>query len=675
MLKEKLTFLIFCCSITGLAVAQEPIPTVHWASTVIEFSSQLSPVEYSAAQVLNKPNVYPEGGDNPNAWLPKKPDKTDFVKVGFDTPIRVQQIAIAESLNPSAVSEVLVYDENDKEYSVFSLSPIAVNLSRRFLNIFIDRTPYKVQAVKVILDGEKVPGFNSIDAIGIADTKEPIKIELNLPEGLNTEITSVRLSENVNSPYKEIKPLISPNGDILYFSRQNHPENVGGADDIEDIWYSEKDKTSGEWQVAKNIGAPLNNDGPNFISSITPDGNTAILLLGNKYGKNGKMKAGVSISTKTSEGWEEPTSLEIKNDYNLSPKVGYYLANNRKILIMSVERKDTKGDRDLYVSFLGNDGIWSEPKNLGDDINSASEESSPFLAPDDKTLYFSSRGYSSYGGNDIYLTRRLDDTWENWSEPENLGPGINSTGDDVFFNIDPKGENAYFSRNVSEDDADIFAINMPELFRPTAVILVKGKVVDRKTKQPISARIFYEKLPGGEEIGTVNSDPVTGEYQILLPSGEKYGYLAESAGYVAINENIDLENSTEYAEITQNLILVPIETEVTIRLNNIFFGFDKSSLKQGSFPELNRLAELLQSNSSMEIEISGHTDNIGTRKYNQILSERRAQAVYKYLEDKGIDGNRLTIIGYGKDRPMVSNDDEDEGRELNRRVEFKILQK
>lgn len=675
MLKGKLTFFVICLVIMHFARAQEEIPTVHWASKVIEFSSQLSPVEYAATQILHKPNVYPEGGDNPNAWLPKKPDKTEFIKVGFDTPVRVQQIAIAESLNPSAVTEVLLYDENNKEYSVFSLSPSPINLSRRLLNIFIDRTPYEVHALKIIMDGSTVEGYNSIDAVGISDSKEPIKIELNLAEGLNTEVKSERLSENVNSPYKEIKPLISPQGDILYFSRQNHPDNIGGADDIEDIWYSEKNKTTGEWEVAKNIGPPLNNDGPNFISSITPDGNTAILLLGNKYGKSGKMTAGVSVSTKTSEGWEEPTALDIKNDYNLSPQVGYYLANNRKVLIMSVHRRDSRGDRDLYVSFLTDDGTWSEPKNLGDNVNSASEESSPFLAPDDKTLYFSSKGYSGYGGTDIYLTRRLDDTWENWSEPENLGPGINSASDDVFFNIDPKGENAYFSRSVSDDDADIFSINMPDLFRPTAVVLVKGKVYDRKTQKPVGARIFYEKLSDGEEIGTVNADPVTGAYQILLPSGEKYGYLAESAGYVAINENIDLENTTEYAEITQNLILVPIEKEVTIRLNNIFFDFDKASLKSESSPELNRLVKLLEENESMRIEISGHTDNIGTRKYNQALSERRARSVYNFLVENGVNGSRLETIGYGKDKPMVSNDDEEDGRELNRRVEFKILEK
>ncbi len=291
MLKGKLLLLAFCSLVVNFVSGQNQIPVVHWATKVVEFSSELSPVEFSAEQALRKPNVYPEGGDNPNAWLPKKPDKIDFIKVGFDTPIRVQQIAIAEALNPSAVSEVLLYDGDDKEYSVFSLSPAVVDLSRRLLNIFIDRTAYEVHAVKIVLDGSKVPGYNSIDAIGISDTKEPIKIELNLPEGLNTEIKSERLSDKVNSPYKEIKPLISPKGNILYFSRQNHPDNIGGVDDVEDIWFSEKDAATGEWKEAENIGAPLNNDGPNFISSITPDGNTAILLLGNRYGKSGKMKA------------------------------------------------------------------------------------------------------------------------------------------------------------------------------------------------------------------------------------------------------------------------------------------------------------------------------------------------------------------------------------------------
>ncbi|MDN5203196.1 OmpA family protein [Fulvivirgaceae bacterium BMA10] len=668
MLLRNTIALVFACLISCISLAQE----VLWATNVIEFSSELSPVEYSANQALHKPNVYPVGGENPNAWLPKKSDRIDFIKVGFEKPTRVQQIAVAESMNPSAVKEVYAYDAADTEYKIFDLIPEKINVSRRILNIFIDRTSYDVHAIKIVLDGKSVDGYNSIDAIGIADSKEPIKIEVNLPEDLNTDLKSERLNRNVNSSYPEIKPLVSPDGQILYFSRQNHPENTGGQEDKEDIWYSEKDN-NGEWTMAKNIGAPLNNEGPNFISSITPDGNTAVILLGNRYEKSGKMKAGVSVSTRTSEGWTEPTSLNIENDYNLSKKVGYYLANNRKILLMSVQRDDTRGGRDLYVSFQKGDNTWTEPKSLGDDINTANEEHAPFLAADDKTLYFSSKGFSGYGGDDIYVSRRLDDTWLNWSEPENLGPSVNSENDDQFFNVSADGEQAFFSRSVGENDADIFDISLPELFRPTAIVMVKGKVFNRKTQEPVSARIFYESLPAGEEIGTINSDPVTGEYQILLPSGARYGYLAEAEGFVAINENIDLDNTAEYKEIEQNLFLVPVETGAVIRLNNIFFDFDKSTLKEESFPELNRIADLLKDKATMEVELAGHTDNIGSKAYNQRLSERRAKAVFDYLVNQGVNENRLTTIGYGKDRPIASNDDEEDGRELNRRVEFKIL--
>ncbi len=670
MFKKIFTFIALICLFSVNSKAQD----VLWASEVIEFSSELSNTEYSAKQVLGKPNVYPLGGENPNAWLPKKPDRVDFVKVGFTKPIKVQQIAIAESMNPSAIKEVFLYDKSGQEYEVYSFDPSPINISRRMLNIFIDPTTYDVHALKIVLDGSQVEGYNSIDAIGISNSKTPIRIQIHLPVDLNTNEESVKLDTAVNSKYNEIKPLISPDGNTLYFSRQNHPDNVGGTNDVEDIWYSERDMNTGKWLPAKNVGAPLNTAGPNFISSITPDGNTMIVLLGNKYDKNGKMSAGVSVSTKTSEGWEEPTSLNIKNDYNMSPKVDYYLANNRKVLIMSVQRTDGHGDRDLYVSFVKDDGTWEEPKNLGTDVNTASEESAPFLAADDKTLYFSSKGYSGYGNTDIYVTRRLDDTWTNWSEPENMGPGVNSKDDDIFFYTDPKGEYSYYAKSVEGGDANIYAINMPELFKPTPIILVKGKVFDRETKKPISARIFYETLPEGKEIGTINSDPVTGEYQIMLPAGVKYGYLAEAEGYIAVNENIDLESTTEYAEIDQNLILVPIKKGETIRLNNIFFAFDKSVLKEASFPELDRVVALLLKNANVNIEISGHTDNIGTAKYNKILSERRAKSVFTYLVEKGIDGTRLTAVGYGKDKPLVTNDQEKEGREINRRVEFKILE-
>ncbi|MDQ3393711.1 MAG: OmpA family protein, partial [Bacteroidota bacterium] len=492
--------------ITNLVHAQN----VQWASKVIEFSSELTPVPYSANQVLNKPNVLPNGGESPNAWTPGKPDREEFIRVGFPEPMKIQQIAIAESYNPSTVFKIFTYDGEGNEYLINEFTPRAISLTGRLLNVFFEMTPYNVHAVKVVLDGKAVPGYSSIDAIGISDSKQPIEVTVNVAENLRDDLVPERLSDKVNSPYSELRPLISPDGNTLFFSRRNHPENMGGVKDMEDIWYSEKDLETGEWKDAKNMGAHLNNKGPNFISSITPDGNSILLLLGNEYLNKGKMKAGVSVSRRTEEGWSKPEALNIKNNYNISDQVNFFMSNNKKVLLMSVQRDDSYGERDIYVSFLESGTQWSEPKNLGPLVNTAHSEIAPFLASDDKTLYFSTKGFSGFGGFDIYVTRRLDDTWQNWSEPENMGPNINTENDDQYFNIPASGEHAYYSRAVSENNLDIFRVQMPVFYKPAPVVLVRGKVYDSKTRLPLEARILYEKLPDGIEIGEATSVAGTG---------------------------------------------------------------------------------------------------------------------------------------------------------------------
>lgn len=190
----------------------------------------------------------------------------------------------------------------------------------------------------------------------------------------------------------------------------------------------------------------------------------------------------------------------------------------------------------------------------------------------------------------------------------------------------------------------------------------------------MEARIFYETLPEGKEIGTIQSDPLTGEYQIILPTGIMYGYLAEAEGFISVNANIDLKDTKVYGELNKDLFLVPIETGAVVMLNNIFFDFDKSELKEASFPELKRVIELMTENPEMRISVEGHTDNIGTEEYNIGLSHRRADAVVKYLTDNGISADRLETKGWGKSKPIVSNDDEIGGRAINRRVEFIVLE-
>lgn len=653
---------------------------VQWASNVIEFSSELTPVQYSAQQALGKPNVLPAGGQSPNAWAPDKPKRKEFLKLGFANPISIRQIAIAESHNPSAIFRVLAYDAAGKEYVVNTLNPMAIPLKGRMLNLFMELTPYKVTAIKIEFDGAALPDYFGIDAVAISDSNYPIIADIPRMQLLASGIAIDALEKNVNSDYSELSPVLSPDGKTLYFSRKNHPENIGGVKDKEDIWYSELDST-GHWQLAKNMGPQFNNEGPNFVNaiqSVTPDGKSAVMLLGNKYLDNGKMLAGVSISSNVGGQWSKPVALNIKNDYNYNEKANYFLTNNRKTLLLSVEREDSHGDRDLYVSFMNNDSTWTEPLNLGNVVNTAAEESAPFLASDDKTLYFSSKGFSGYGGSDVYVSRRLDDTWTNWSEPENLGPEINSPLEDLFFNIPVSSEFAYYSRGVTETNTDIFRVKLPIVKNPEPWVTVKGKIIDKTTGKPVGAKIVYERLPDGKDVGIAQSNPETGEYEIRLPAGHLYGVRAEAAGKMSESQNLDLRDvKADQVIENEDFSLQPIEVvtvqpNVTIVLNNVFFDFDKATLKPESFSELNRVVDLMKDKNTMQIEIAGHTDATGPEQYNLGLSERRAKSVMNYLTGKGVSGERVTVVFFGEQKPVEDNATK-EGRKKNRRVEFKIL--
>ncbi|HRJ29338.1 MAG TPA: OmpA family protein [Cyclobacteriaceae bacterium] len=654
--------------------------TVQWASKVLEFSSELTPIQYSANQVLGKPNVLPAGGQNPNAWAPDKPNRKEFIKLGFDTPINIQQVAVAESHNPSAINRVLVYDEAGKEYEVMTLNPGAIPIKAMMRNIFFEKTPYKVKAVKLEFDGAAVPDYFGIDAVAISDSNYPIVAFIPKPALLASGIVIEQLDENVNSEFSELNPILSPDGKTLYFSRRNHPGNMGGVNDKEDIWYSELGE-DGKWQLAKNMGPQFNNAYPNFVNSInsmTPDGRTALMLLGNKYLDNGKMQAGVSVSTNVGGTWTKPAALNITNDYNFNEKANYFLANNRQTMILSVEREDSNGDRDLYVSFMKADSVWTEPMNLGSIVNTAGEESAPFLAADDVTLYFSSNGFSGYGGTDVYVSKRLDDTWTNWSDPENLGPEINSPLEDLFFNIPNNSDYAYYSRGVTETNMDIFRVKLPILRSPEPWVTVRGKLVDAETGKPIGAKIIYERLPDGTDVGIAQSNPETGEYEIKLPAGHLYGVRAEAKDHISESQNLDLRNITSDVIIAnkdftlQPIQVARIDENALITLNNIFFDFDKAVLKPESFSELNRIVTLMKERAGMNVMITGHTCDIGEETYNLSLSERRAKAVQKYLVDKGIEQGRIDVKFFGESQPTVSNTSM-ENRRKNRRVEFKIV--
>jgi len=428
--------------------------------------------------------------------------------------------------------------------------------------------------------------------------------------------------------------------------------------------YSTKDK-NGEWTKSKNFGKPLNNTGHNFVIAISPDNNT--IITANTYNPDGSSNtSGASISHKKEDGWEVPKDLKIKNFRNDNDYVGFYMGADNKTLLMSVERPGDYGEKDICVSFLQDDNTWSEPKNLGNKVNTFGDETTPFLAADGKTLYFSSDGIPGFGYYDIFVSKRLDDSWANWSTPENLGGYVNTPSSELGFFMGAKGDFAYVSSS-----GDIYRIGNPA--KPEAVVLVKGTVFNSKTNEPMSANITYSDLNENKEMGNAISDPKTGEYKIVLPAGKLYSFLADKDKFYSVSENLDVKDLEEYKEITKNLYLSPIEKGEIIRLNNIFFETAKADLKEESFSELDRLVEILKNNSLLKIEIGGHTDDVGSNESNLTLSDKRAKSVLTYLNEKGIKTDRLTSKGYGETSPLVANDS-DKNKAVNRRVEFKILE-
>ena len=473
------------------------------------------------------------------------------------------------------------------------------------------------------------------------------------------------LGKSVNSECDEILPIISADGKTLYFCRGDCEGGYGK----QDIWYSTllADST---WSPALNIGPPLNNEFNNFVHAVTPDGNT--LLLGNVYNDDGTIGRGVSISRKTTEGWSIPEKVFIDNYGNLDESESFYLANDGKTILMSVRRKDTYGEKDIYVSFYQDGGTFTEPLNLGSIINTDSTESTPFLASDGVTLYFSSNGHKGYGNADIFMSRRLDTTWQRWTTPKNLGSTVNTPEWDGYLKIAASGIWAYMvSTQNSFGYNDIFRIKLPEMMKPLPVLLIYGKVINLKTRLPVEAEITYQVIPSQKEAGIAHSDPVDGKYQVILPVGSNYLFIAKATGYFSYADTMPLIYMTQYTEFERDIELVPLEDSI-MSFRNVQFKSGSAELTKESFIELDKVFRFLNGNPTVNLEVHAHTDNVGGDIMNQRLSERRSKSILDYLLKKGTKQERITSFGHGESVPIQTNDTP-EGRASNRRVEFKII--
>lgn len=664
---------VVCCLMCLTTWAQK----TFWASKIVAFSSEYADTkttkEYRAVQVLGKPNKLPQIGYSACAWQPLTQDNSlqeEYIIVSFDTLMPIRQIAIAENFGQGCITRVDAFDER------FQIKPIWANNASpsgetgKMLNIILNQiTNFKVKSIRVSLNTAKVKGWNQIDAIGISQSSLPITATIHLAKNLPTKIVKENLGKGVNSEYKEIAPVISQDGKTLYFTRWLHPRNLGELKN-QDIWYAEL-QANGTWGTAKQFPQPINNDLHNAVCGISVDGKK--ILLSNIYLQDGSMTKGVSLAQRiTNEAWTFPMPLNIKNFDNLSEYSEYSLSPNGKILILTALLKNTEGNKDIYVSFLQDNNSWSEPINLGSQVNTAEDESTPFLAADAKTLYFSSKGWSGYGNNDIFVTRRLDDTWQRWSEPENLGPLINTPAWDGYFSISANGDYGYIcSEENSFGQEDIFRFTIPQSIKPETVIQLTGGVFNALDKQAIQAQI---KIQAESENDTVcfTYDPSEGNYKVMLSAKKKYTVSTSKKGYLTSVETLDFTEEDAYKEVKKDIFIFPMKAGERTILKSILFEQSRADLLPESYNELNALVAVMRENQGLEIMLEGHTDNQGDWNANLQLSQQRVQAVRKYLVEHGVAEKRIQIQGYGPSRPIASNNSEDK-RKLNRRVEVLVV--
>ncbi|RYG53362.1 MAG: OmpA family protein [Chitinophagaceae bacterium] len=516
--------------------------------------------------------------------------------------------------------------------------------------------------------------------------------------GFSQTDTLENLGSQVNSVYHEIRPTISADGQMLYYVVEGNPKNTFYSSDkkSQDIWFSQLGE-DGKWGPATQAPALMNAQANNAVFWISPDGNR--VMIRGAY-ENGVYKGrGFSMLNKEGDGWSKPQMLNVPGYESLSKDMysGGFMTSNGKHLLIYLSEEKNSFVNDIYVSHLQDDNTWTKPESLGTDVNTFEyDEISPFMAADGVTLYFASNRPGGLGEHDIWMVRRLDESWKKWSKPVNLGAPVNTPKWDAYFTLDASGQYAYLSSmERTTGGADLVKTKLDSLAQPNAVVLVYGKVIDAQTKLPMGATLYYDEL-GGKNEGNIMSEPQSGDYKMVLPYGKKYVMRATADSFNTVTDTIDLTIVDAYKQIHRDLYLTPEGVRIVnpddssrrnlddledgeelregeiITLNNVYFVFAKAYLKSESYPELDKVVKVLKANPGIKIELSAHTDWIGSREDNMKLSQDRATATKEYLEFKGVELGRIISRGYGETKPIANNMTA-EGRQMNRRVEFTVI--
>jgi outer membrane protein OmpA-like peptidoglycan-associated protein/Tol biopolymer transport system component len=503
----------------------------------------------------------------------------------------------------------------------------------------------------------------------------------------------------VNTKFNEYSPLISADGNTLIFTsnRSDDEAVVRAGKNYEDIFVTRK--TGNTWQPPQKISPNINQRYNDAAASLSPDGKMLFLYYEEGNGD-------IYMSRFEGNDWTKPTPLNKNINTALFWETSASISADGKKLYFASSRDGGFGELDLYVSELDSKGDWGKAVNLGKAVNTEGNEDAPVIHPDGVTLYFSSDGHPSLGNADIFVTENKGGKWQ---KPENIGWPINTWEYDGFFTISPDKKQGYFStlKEGGFGDADIYSVKFlepkykpkpkpvvkteekPKEVKPKTtdfvdpliaqqkalrvVTVLKGKVIDEITAAPIEATITLVDNTTQKVLTRLTSNPATGDFEITIPHGGNYGVATEKNGYLFNSINFNLPKFAEFQEIDTHIIMVRAEIGSKVVLKNIFFDVGKSDLKPESIAEVEKIRELLVGNPNLRVQINGHTDNTGNAATNKTLSLKRASAVVDYLVGKGVVQARLSAKGYGAERPIVSNDDEMGGREINRRTEIEII--
>lgn len=496
-------------------------------------------------------------------------------------------------------------------------------------------------------------------------------------------IEPYNLGQNINSKLDEYWPSLSADGSTMIFTVLVPKDPFEGEDTglpktainfREDFYVSYR--REGEWQPREPV-VSLNTNSNEGAQTLSADGNWMFFTACGRSG--GKGSCDIWFSKRTADGWSQPTNVGAPVNTAFWESQPSFSSDGRTLYFVS-SRPGGKGKKDIwkaYITGYKKDGtpFFGKVENLGPQINSEGDENSPFIHHDNQTLYFSSDGWPGMGAMDLFYSKH--DSINGWQRPINLGYPLNTEKEEIGLVINAKGDLGYFSSNGLEarEDKDIYQFTIPEQIRPKPVTYIKGKVFDMDTREVLSADIRINKLPNGELSVNTFTAPHSGEFLFCLPAGDSYALNIQKEGYLFYSDNFEVSAKGTIAKPQMlNVYLSQIKEGASFVLRNVFFESDSYQLMAESFTELNYVVRLLQLNPSLKVEIGGHTDATGSKAYNLDLSEKRAKAVYDYIVDKGIAVTQLHYKGYGFDQPLESNATE-EGKSKNRRTELKVIEK